>query len=135
MKRCTVFGVSETYLPFIVYVKKWIKNKTKDGKKLKKKQLEEQEEQEDPDCEPPAPKKKKKKDKLAVDQVNGHMDEATDMNGNSNGVETPKEKTKKKTEGETEVSAVWCLTSRIGILTKKGLVSDLKLITNYIHYP
>uniref|UniRef100_A0A4W6G1A5 RNA helicase n=1 Tax=Lates calcarifer TaxID=8187 RepID=A0A4W6G1A5_LATCA len=52
-------------------------------------------EQEDPDCEPPAPKKKKKKDKLA-----------TDMNGNSNGVETPKQKTKKNSEEGTEVSAV-----------------------------
>ncbi|XP_035855296.1 nucleolar RNA helicase 2 [Sander lucioperca] len=78
-----------------------LKNKTKEGKKLKKKQLQEQEEQEDPDCEPPAPKKKKKKDKLAVDQVNGHIDEATDMNGNSNGLETPK-KIKKKAEGDTE---------------------------------
>uniref|UniRef100_A0A4W6G0Q4 RNA helicase n=1 Tax=Lates calcarifer TaxID=8187 RepID=A0A4W6G0Q4_LATCA len=63
-------------------------------------------EQEDPDCEPPAPKKKKKKDKLAADQVNGHLDEATDMNGNSNGVETPKQKTKKNSEEGTEVSAV-----------------------------
>ncbi|XP_059213114.1 nucleolar RNA helicase 2 [Centropristis striata] len=76
--------------------------KTKEGKKLKKKkQLEDQEEQDDPDCEPPAPKKKKKKDKLAVDQVNGHTNEATDMNGNSNGVETPK-KMKKNAEGDTE---------------------------------
>uniref|UniRef100_A0A669C1Y4 RNA helicase n=1 Tax=Oreochromis niloticus TaxID=8128 RepID=A0A669C1Y4_ORENI len=49
------------------------------------------EEQEDPDCEPPAPKKKKKKDKLA-----------TDMNGNSNGVETPKKKIKKNTEEQTD---------------------------------
>uniref|UniRef100_A0A671Y4Z9 RNA helicase n=1 Tax=Sparus aurata TaxID=8175 RepID=A0A671Y4Z9_SPAAU len=65
-------------------------------------QLEDQEQQEDPDCEPPAPKKKKKKDKLAADQVNGHTDEA-DMNGNSNGVETPKKKSKKeKTEGDSE---------------------------------
>ncbi|XP_042360575.1 nucleolar RNA helicase 2 [Plectropomus leopardus] len=77
-----------------------LKNKTKEGKKLKKKQLEEPE---DPDCEPPAPKKKKKKDKLAVDQVNDHIDEATDMNGNSNGVETPKKiKKKKNAEGDTE---------------------------------
>ncbi|XP_050933639.1 nucleolar RNA helicase 2 isoform X2 [Lates calcarifer] len=64
--------------------------------------VEDQEEQEDPDCEPPAPKKKKKKDKLAADQVNGHLDEATDMNGNSNGVETPKQKTKKNSEEGTE---------------------------------
>ncbi|XP_032377143.1 nucleolar RNA helicase 2 [Etheostoma spectabile] len=78
-----------------------LKNKTKEGKKLKKKQLQDQEAQEDPDCEPPAPKKKKKKDKLAVDQMNGHIDETTDMNGNSNGVETPK-KIKKKAEGDTE---------------------------------
>ncbi|XP_034728190.1 nucleolar RNA helicase 2 isoform X1 [Etheostoma cragini] len=78
-----------------------LKNKTKEGKKLKKKQLQDQEAQEDPDCEPPAPKKKKKKDKLAVDHMNGHIDETTDMNGNSNGVETPK-KIKKKAEGDTE---------------------------------
>ncbi|XP_056235819.1 nucleolar RNA helicase 2 isoform X2 [Seriola aureovittata] len=82
---------------------KTLKNKTKEGKKLKKKkELEDQEEQEDPGCEPPAPKKKKKKDKLSADQVNGHLDEATDMNGNSDGVETPKQKTKKNTEGDTE---------------------------------
>ncbi len=86
-------------------LKKRIKNKTKEGKKLKKKQ-QQLEEQEDPDCEPPAPKKKKKKDKLAADQVNDHIDEATDMNGNSNGVETPKQKIKKNTDGDTEVSAV-----------------------------
>lgn len=92
---------------FILYVKKWLKDKTKDGKKLKKKkQSEEPVEQEDPDCEPPAPKKKKKKDKLAVDQENGHTDEAIDMNGNSHSPETPKQKTKKKSEGDTEVSAV-----------------------------
>uniref|UniRef100_A0AAX7TP54 RNA helicase n=1 Tax=Astatotilapia calliptera TaxID=8154 RepID=A0AAX7TP54_ASTCA len=61
-------------------------------------------EQEDPDCEPPAPKKKKKKDKLAADQVNEDLDEATDMNmnGNSNGVETSKKKTKKSTEEQTD---------------------------------
>lgn len=60
-----------------------------DGKKLKKKkQLEEEEE---PDCEPPTPKKKKKKDKLVVDQVNGHVDEDADMNGNQNGTLSPKE--------------------------------------------
>ncbi|GAA6220084.1 nucleolar RNA helicase 2 [Lates japonicus] len=81
---------------------KTLKIKTKEGKKLKKKQLEDQEEQEDPDCEPPAPKKKKKKDKLAADQVNGHLDDATDMNDNSNGVETPKQKTKKNSEEGTE---------------------------------
>uniref|UniRef100_A0A3Q3JE35 RNA helicase n=1 Tax=Monopterus albus TaxID=43700 RepID=A0A3Q3JE35_MONAL len=67
-------------------------------------QLEDQEEKED--CEPPAPKKKKKKDQLAADQVNGQIDEAADMNGNSNDVETPKKKIKKNTEGDTEVSAV-----------------------------
>lgn len=79
---------------------KQIKKKTKEGKKQKKKQLEQQEEQEDPDCEPPAPKKKKKKDKLKADQVNGQTPEATDLNGNTNGVETPK-----KTEEDTEVGA------------------------------
>ncbi|TMS13150.1 Nucleolar RNA helicase 2 [Larimichthys crocea] len=79
----------------------WLKNKIKEGKKLKKKkQLEDQEEQEDPDCEPPTPKKKKKKDKLEADQVNNHVDEATDINGNSNGIETPKKK--KNTEGDSE---------------------------------
>lgn len=77
-----------------------IKKKTKEGKKQKKKQLEQQEEQEDPDCEPPAPKKKKKKDKLKADQVNGQTPEATDLNGNTNGVETPR-----KTEEDTEVGA------------------------------
>uniref|UniRef100_A0A3P8SCK4 RNA helicase n=1 Tax=Amphiprion percula TaxID=161767 RepID=A0A3P8SCK4_AMPPE len=83
---------------------KLLKNKTKEDKKLKKKKQQQQqlEEQEDPDCGPPAPKKKKKKDKLAADQVNGHIDEATDVNGNSNGVETPKKKSKKNTEGEKE---------------------------------
>lgn len=82
------------------------KKKTKEGKKLKKQQQQEQEEvQEDPDCEPPAPKKKKKKDKLAVDQLNGHADGSTDRNGNSECVETPKQKKKKNTEGDTEVSA------------------------------
>ncbi|KAI3377095.1 hypothetical protein L3Q82_000294 [Scortum barcoo] len=85
-----------------------LKNKTKEGKKLKKKkqQLEDQGEQEDPDCEPPAPKKKKKKDKLAADQetttIDNNIDEATDMNGNVNGVETPRQKMKKNTEGDTE---------------------------------
>ncbi|XP_063738681.1 nucleolar RNA helicase 2 isoform X2 [Eleginops maclovinus] len=78
--------------------------KTKEGKKLKKKkQLEDQAEQEELDCEPPAPKKKKKKDKLAVDQSIGHVVEDTDMNGNCNGVETPKKIKKKKTaEEDTE---------------------------------
>uniref|UniRef100_A0A669E9Z2 RNA helicase n=1 Tax=Oreochromis niloticus TaxID=8128 RepID=A0A669E9Z2_ORENI len=65
-------------------------------------QQQQLEEQEDPDCEPPAPKKKKKKDKLAADQVNEDLDEATDMNGNSNGVETPKKKIKKNTEEQTD---------------------------------
>lgn len=88
--------------------KQLLKNKTKDSKKLKKKK-QQLEDQEDPDCEPPVPKKKKKKDKLAVDQVNGHVEEATDMNGNSNDVETPKQRSKKKTEGGTEVSAVQLL--------------------------
>ncbi|XP_037603007.1 nucleolar RNA helicase 2 [Sebastes umbrosus] len=78
------------------------KNKTKEGKKLKKKkQLEDLEEQADPDCEPPAPKKKKKKDKLAMDQVNGHIVEVIDLNGNIDGVETPK-KIKKNADGDTE---------------------------------
>ncbi|XP_047437428.1 nucleolar RNA helicase 2 [Mugil cephalus] len=80
---------------------KILKKKNKEGKKLKKKQ-QELEVQEEPDCDPPAPKKKKKKDKLAADQENGHMDEATDMNGNSDQAETPKQKTKKTTEGDTE---------------------------------
>lgn len=86
---------------------KQIKKKTKEGKKQKKKQLEQQEEQEDPDCEPPAPKKKKKKDKLKADQVNGQTPEATDLNGNCNGVETPKktEEAPKKMEEDTEVGA------------------------------
>ncbi|XP_070684084.1 nucleolar RNA helicase 2 isoform X1 [Pempheris klunzingeri] len=73
---------------------KTLKNKIKEGKKLKKKKLE----QEDPDCEPPAPKKKKKKDKLTVDQVTDHINDVTDMNGNSNGVETPKKNTEEGTE-------------------------------------
>ncbi|CAI5645738.1 unnamed protein product [Oreochromis niloticus] len=87
---------------------KTLKNKTKEGKKLKKQQQQQQqlEEQEDPDCEPPAPKKKKKKDKLAADQVNEDLDEATDMNGNSNGVETPKKKTKKSTEEQTDTEKI-----------------------------
>uniref|UniRef100_A0A8C6KTF2 RNA helicase n=1 Tax=Nothobranchius furzeri TaxID=105023 RepID=A0A8C6KTF2_NOTFU len=72
-----------------------IKNKSKEGKRMKKQQQQDLEEQQDPDCEPPAPKKKKKKEKLAADQVNGHIDEATDVNSNSNGVESPK-KTKRK---------------------------------------
>ncbi|XP_029982609.1 nucleolar RNA helicase 2 isoform X2 [Sphaeramia orbicularis] len=73
--------------------------KIKEGKKLKKKkQSEDVTEQEDPDCEPPAPKKKKKKDKLTADQVNGHMDEAADVNGNIKNDETPKQKKKKDTE-------------------------------------
>lgn len=101
-----------------MFLFKWIQNKTKEGKKLKKKKLlEDQEEQEEPDCEPPAPKKKKKKDKLAADQVNDHIDEATDMNGNSNGVETPKKIKKKNTEGDTEVSAmvlVWICSYQLG---------------------
>ncbi|XP_068167217.1 nucleolar RNA helicase 2 [Antennarius striatus] len=80
-----------------------VKNKSKEDKKLKKKkQLEDQEEQEDPDCEPPAPKKKKKKGNLTADQLNGHIVEATDMNGNCNGVDAPKQKTKKVTEVDTE---------------------------------
>lgn len=84
---------------------KQIKKKTKDGKKQKKKQLEEQVEPEDPDCEPPAPKKKKKKDKLKAEQVNGETPEATDLNGNCNGVGTPE-----KTEEDTEVGvAALCL--------------------------
>ncbi|CAJ1048855.1 Nucleolar RNA helicase 2 [Xyrichtys novacula] len=79
-------------------------NKIKEGKKLKKKkQVEDQVEQEDPDCEPPAPKKKKKKDKLALDQTSDLTEETTDMNGNTNGVETPKKKKiKKSTEEDTE---------------------------------
>uniref|UniRef100_A0A668SJ85 RNA helicase n=1 Tax=Oreochromis aureus TaxID=47969 RepID=A0A668SJ85_OREAU len=86
---------------------KTLKNKTKEGKKLKKQQQQQQlEEQEDPDCEPPAPKKKKKKDKLAADQVNEDLDEATDMNGNSNGVETPKKKTKKSTGEQTDTEKI-----------------------------
>ncbi|XP_028257502.1 nucleolar RNA helicase 2-like [Parambassis ranga] len=84
---------------------KALKKKIKEGKKLKKQQQQEEvqeDPQEDPDCEPPAPKKKKKKDKLAVDQLNGHADGATDMNGNSECMETPKQKKKKNTEGDPE---------------------------------
>lgn len=78
-----------------------MKGKTKDGKNLK---MEEQIEQEDPDCEPPAAKKKKKKDKMTADQENGHKDEATDMNGNSNIETSPKKKkTKKNNEANTKV--------------------------------
>ncbi|KAM4592282.1 nucleolar RNA helicase 2 [Odontesthes bonariensis] len=72
------------------------KRKTKEGKKLKKKQ---QEQPEEPDCDPPVPKKKKKKDKAAADQVNGHVDEACDMNSNNGVLETPKQKTKKNKDG------------------------------------
>ncbi|KAM4744997.1 nucleolar RNA helicase 2 [Anableps anableps] len=75
-----------------------VKNKTKEGKKLKKKQQQSEEQEEDPDCDPPAPKKKKKKDKLAADQVNGHINEAADENSNSDDVELPKQKIKKKKE-------------------------------------
>lgn len=72
--------------------------------KLKKKlKTGEQIEQEDPDCEPPAPKKKKKKDKVTADHENGLMDEATDMNGNSNMDTSPKKKSKKKSEANVEV--------------------------------
>lgn len=95
---------------FHSYVWKITKKKTKEAKKLKQKQ-QELEEQEDPDCDPPAPKKKKKKDKLAADQVNGHTDEATDMNGNSTEAETPKKKTKKNTEGDTEVRTLLLISS------------------------
>uniref|UniRef100_UPI003AABA803 nucleolar RNA helicase 2 n=1 Tax=Centroberyx gerrardi TaxID=166262 RepID=UPI003AABA803 len=77
-----------------------VSRKGREGKKLKKKQ--EEQEEEEPDCEPPALKKKKKKDKLAADQVNGHTDEATDMNGNVDDVETPQKKSKKNTESGTE---------------------------------
>ncbi|CAN9506980.1 unnamed protein product [Ophioblennius macclurei] len=91
-------GMEET-MDIAVEVKP-MKVKTKEGKKLKKKQqLFEQ--QEDPDCEPPAPKKKKKKDKQEGDQMNGLTEEPTDMNGSSNGVETPKQKSKKK-KGDKE---------------------------------
>lgn len=34
--------------------------------------------------------------------MNEDLDEATDMNGNSNGVETPKKKIKKSTEEQTD---------------------------------
>lgn len=81
-----------------------MKDKTKGGMKLKKKvKMEEQMEQEDPNCEPPAAKKKKKKDKVTADQENGHIDEATDMNGNSNIETSPKRNTKKNSEAKTEV--------------------------------
>lgn len=74
-----------------------MKDKTKNGMKLKKKlKIEEQIEQEDPDCEPPATKKKKKKDKVTEDQDTSFMDEATDMNGNSNIETSPKKKSKKE---------------------------------------
>lgn len=63
--------------------------------KLKKKlKVEEQIEQEDSNCEPPAAKKKKKKGKVTADQENGHIDEATDMNGNSSIETSPKRNTK-----------------------------------------
>lgn len=66
----------------------------KEGKKKKKKEqmvnLE--------DCEPPAPKKKKKKDKQTEDQVNGQVNEASDMNGNVNASETPKPRKKSDSE-------------------------------------
>ncbi|MEQ2181373.1 hypothetical protein GOODEAATRI_010941, partial [Goodea atripinnis] len=80
-----------------------VKNKTKEGKKLKKKQQSE-EQVEDPDCDPPAPKKKKKKDRLAAAQTNGHIHEAADVNGNSNDAESPKQKTKKKKEVSESLS-------------------------------
>lgn len=93
-----------------------IKDKTKDGMKLKKKQkMEEKIEQEDPDCEPPAAKKKKKKGKVTADQENGHIDEATDMSGNSNIDMSPK-KTKRNSDANTEV----CLFSAF-----LNLISDL----------
>uniref|UniRef100_A0A3B5LP29 RNA helicase n=1 Tax=Xiphophorus couchianus TaxID=32473 RepID=A0A3B5LP29_9TELE len=82
-----------------------VKNKSKEGKKLKKKQQQAEEQEEDPDCDPPAPKKKKKKDKLAADQANGHINEAADLNGNSEDVESPK-KTKKKKKEASEVSTM-----------------------------
>lgn len=62
------------------------------------------EQEEEPDCEPPAPKKKKKKDKLAVDQENGHIIEATDLNGNSNVVDILQQKIKKNKDTDPEVS-------------------------------
>lgn len=72
--------------------------------KLKKKQkLEEQVEEEEPDIEPP--KKKKKKDKVTVDQENGHVDEATDMNGNAE--TSPKKKSKKSSDANTEVCVLF----------------------------
>ncbi|XP_074523139.1 nucleolar RNA helicase 2 [Halichoeres trimaculatus] len=76
--------------------------KIKQGKKLKKMQLEDEIEQEDPDCEPPAPKKKKKKDKLAGDQTDISTAEVIDMNGNINGVQSPKKKIKKIAVEDTE---------------------------------
>lgn len=82
-----------------------VKNKSKEGKKLKKKQQQPEEQEEDPDCDPPAPKKKKKKDKLAADQANGHINEAADLNGNSEDVVSPK-KTKKKKKEASEVSTM-----------------------------
>ncbi|XP_054627282.1 nucleolar RNA helicase 2 [Dunckerocampus dactyliophorus] len=89
------------------------KTKSKDGKKLKKKKKQpveveevavEVEVEEDADCEPPAPKKKKKKkkEKLAEDQTNEHIDDATDMNGNIDD-EPPKKKKKKKRKEADEI--------------------------------
>ncbi|XP_061820236.1 nucleolar RNA helicase 2 [Nerophis lumbriciformis] len=80
------------------------KSKSKDGKKQKKKKqvVTQEEVEEDVDCEPPAPKKKKKKDKLAEDQTNKHIDEATDVNDNIDDVEPPKKKKKKSTEADKE---------------------------------
>ncbi|XP_077376120.1 nucleolar RNA helicase 2 [Festucalex cinctus] len=77
------------------------KVKSKDGKKLKKKKMM-QEEEDEPDRECPVPKKKKKKNKLAEDQVNGQMEEATDLNGNTDISEPPKKKKKKSTEAVKE---------------------------------
>ncbi|XP_057704800.1 nucleolar RNA helicase 2 isoform X2 [Corythoichthys intestinalis] len=75
---------------------KALKIKSKEGKKLKKKIKEEE-----PDNECPIPKKKKK-NKLAEDQVNGDIDQATDPNGSTDISEPPKKKKKKNTEAVKE---------------------------------
>ena len=51
--------------------------------------------------------KKKKKDKL----VNGHMEEATDMNGNNNGVETPgRSEEERRATIDSRTNRLWPMT-------------------------
>ncbi|XP_037102969.1 nucleolar RNA helicase 2 isoform X3 [Syngnathus acus] len=79
-----------------------LKIKSKEAKKLKKKKK--LEEQEEPDSECLVPKKKKKKNKLAEDEVNGHIDEATDLTGITDMPEPPKKKKRKNKLAEDEVN-------------------------------